>query len=188
MLLAVGTLLSELSRHAEIDIISDANIYADDDFSQRLQALVPSVRLRSPNPMGTHHVLTHHMEPLLGHYDIILASRFHAAILALRLGKPLVLIDPYRYAFEDETKLRMLSRLLRSSERYWAPLASVEKASDMVASVMAAMDDHEHCAVSYAGEHGRARQSFDDLAAFLEARMQRSAIRESTRVREFRCN
>ncbi|MEY9748895.1 hypothetical protein ABIF65_008269 [Bradyrhizobium japonicum] len=181
LLLGIGLFLSELARHAEIDIISDDNIYADDEFSLRLQALVPGVHLRSSGGVETHHALTHHMEPLIRDYDIILASRYHAAILALRLGKPLVLIDTYRHTCEDETKLRTLSRLLRSPKRYWAPLAGEREldvdtydTSDLIASVMGSLRDYEYCALSYESEHRRARQSFDDLGAFLASRKRKS--------------
>ncbi|MGH6653616.1 MAG: hypothetical protein ACRDVE_00260, partial [Actinocrinis sp.] len=176
----LATALADLSRDADLDLLGVPNIYADDVTTARLAAVLPDARVRDLPADDVDR-----LQAALAEYDAVVVSRYHTAILALRVGTPTVVADPFFTPAAGASKLRDLMTAIGLPRRYWTYWAGAPDgaaAPDLAEAVRAALVDEPVEAAAYRARHDEAVRSFDRLADALRDAVRAGAAPEPARA------
>ncbi len=169
----LGLTLIELAAVADIEFITVPNIYGDDEAGARFARSVPSAGTRTLGSTDADELTA-----ALARCDLVLVSRYHSAILALRSGTPFVAVDPFWSPLTGSSKLHELTGELGLAHRYWTHRGA-QGSADLMGVVERALADDPVEAALYQGMHLRATAAFDRLADGL-----RAASSQSPRILE----
>lgn len=165
-ILPVVTAISKkLAQSATVEFFGFGAMYGDQDLAAKLSAQVPkSTFVRLPDPQDCDAV-----QDLISSYDLIIASRYHCAILAHRACRRLIAIDPHWSHHTRTSKLAQLMEAIKHSRFYWYGHSDVQQASETLSSLIdtaltVAPQDHW---ISYETFHKRCTEHFDRLATAL---------------------
>jgi Polysaccharide pyruvyl transferase len=169
----LGRELADLSRVGPVEFIAIDNVYDDAAAAKAFAGELGDapVRLVTDPDADT-------LGEVFRDYDLVVVSRFHSAILALRAGVPFIAADPYWHPEAGTSKVHQLLAGLGLAARHWSgtgtgagqagaagsdPIgAPTAPMSDLVAAALAAAaDDRDR----YAAVHTRALAALDELAA-----------------------
>jgi hypothetical protein len=153
--------LREVANLADVEFLSIRNIYADDEVAARGVGLVPGARMCKVTADGADGVTR-----ALARYDVVVVSRFHSVVLALRAGVPFVAVDPYWSSDTGTSKVHQLLRELGAEERYWTHRGH-DTQSDLASVVARALAAEVIEPDLYHVMRARAQRSFDRLADVL---------------------
>jgi polysaccharide pyruvyl transferase WcaK-like protein len=150
----------ELGEQGELLIIGIRNMYGDDTLAQQLAAALPEARCAIAG-------VTDHDEvtALYGACDVVLASRYHSAVLALRAGTPVVGVDTS--AVIGPSKLHSLLAQLGMADRYWGVAGMADQLPAIVSVVLSSDVSAGEAAGRYRAMHDRAVADLAALAAGL---------------------
>lgn len=151
--------LADLSGEADLDLLGVPNIYSDEVTTARLAAALPGARVRALPADDLDR-----LQATIAEYDAVLVSRYHTAILALRVGTPTVVADPFFAPALGTSKLHDLMTRLGLARRYWTNAPDSGAAPDLADAVRAALADEPVEAAAYRAQHDEAVRSFDRLA------------------------
>ena len=141
-------------------------IYGDRDLAVELAAQLPDATLAC-SESGDLEVMQRRIQS----YDGLIVSRYHAAILALRCGRPFVAVDPFWTPWTRTSKLQQLMSRMDALPRYWTVDGSPGRLESLVDSIermirLPQSTDH------YKSMHAQCRSSFDRLAKALATAQQ----------------
>jgi hypothetical protein len=137
------------------------HIYGDDRVAEALAKALPRA-----------HLLARRLEPLelwrlAGRLDFHVCTRFHALLAALAQDRPFLVLDEYRRAAGDSSKIHALCRAEGLMTRYLAPYLSERPAPRLVENLEAARAGRTTFAPLVATLRARVTRHFADLAAAL---------------------
>ncbi|MBL8175730.1 MAG: polysaccharide pyruvyl transferase family protein [Bryobacterales bacterium] len=153
--------LRAVSSRAEIEFIGFGGIYGDRELARELAAQLPGASLASIEP-GEFDDLQRRMQS----YDGLVVSRYHAAILALRCGKPFVAADPFWTPWMRTSKLHQLMSRIDAAPFYWTVDGSpgrVETLVDCLERMIGSRESKDR----YSRLHAECISSFDRFATAL---------------------
>ncbi|MEV7008503.1 polysaccharide pyruvyl transferase family protein [Streptosporangium sp. NPDC051022] len=159
----LGLTLIELAAFADLEFITVPNIYGDEEAGARFARSVPSARNRTLGSTGSDE-----LTEALARCDLVLVSRYHSAILALRSGTPFVAVDPFWSRRNGTSKLHELAVELGMAHRHWA-YRGADTTEDLMRIVERALDEEPVEEQVYRDMHLRATAAFDRLAEELSA-------------------
>ena len=87
---SVSQVLKSLSDDISVEFFGFGKMYGDQELAIQLASTCPRTRVVSVTDQNLETIQT-----LISSYDGLLLSRYHAAILALRAGRPFVVADPH---------------------------------------------------------------------------------------------
>jgi hypothetical protein len=114
----LGLTLMELGGLAEVEFLAVDNIYGDDETAGQLARSVAGATVTALGSTGADHGVGPLCEAF-ARCDVVLVSRYHSAILALRTGTPFVAVDPFWSRRNGTSKLCELMNQLGLAHRYW---------------------------------------------------------------------
>lgn len=170
----LGLTLIELAAFADIEFITVPNIYGDEEAGARFARAVPRARtreIRLPGVSGDGAGAStgaNELTEAFARCDLVLVSRYHSAILALRGATPFVAVDPFWSRRNGTSKLHELTAGLGMAHRYWTH-HDAYPTEDLLGIVERALDDDPIEAAAYRDTHARARAAFDRLAEGLRS-------------------
>ena len=158
--------LRAVSGRVEIELMGFGGIYGDRDLAVELAAQLPDATLAC-SESGDLEVMQRRIQS----YDGLIVSRYHAAILALRCGRPFVAVDPFWTPWTRTSKLQQLMSRMDALPRYWTVDGSPGRLESLVDSIermirLPQSTDH------YKSMHAQCRSSFDRLAKALATAQQ----------------
>nr|WP_250507482.1 polysaccharide pyruvyl transferase family protein [Caballeronia sp. GAFFF3] len=154
--------ISQLNKSFEVNIVTANNIYGDQYFARSLALLFPDVRVQNiPIDIRSLGQITE-IQEVFASYDVLVCSRFHSVILALRAGVRVIAVDPYKHLSGQPTKLADLLQQLGLEHRIWQP-ESIGLA-DLITSSL--HDEHVEPA-RYEVQHRAAMHTFDEITQTL---------------------
>ncbi|MBB2910549.1 hypothetical protein FHS43_001812 [Streptosporangium becharense] len=159
----LGLTLVELAGFADIEFITVPNIYGDEEVGARLARAVPGARTREIRCTGADD-----LREALARCDLVLVSRYHSAVLALRGAVPFVAVDPFWSRRNGTSKLHELTGELGLAHRHWTHRGT-QATEDLLEVVERALADEPVEAAAYRDMHVRATAAFDRLAEGLRA-------------------
>ncbi|MEU8383240.1 polysaccharide pyruvyl transferase family protein [Streptosporangium sp. NPDC048865] len=181
----LGLTLIELAAFADIEFITVPNIYGDEEAGARFARAVPRARTREIRLPGVSAGGTgastgaNELTEAFARCDLVLVSRYHSAILALRGATPFVAVDPFWSRRNGTSKLHELTAELGMAHRYWTH-HDTRPAEDLLGIVERALDDDPIEASAYRDAHARARAAFDRLAEGLRSARPRVTLGRSS--------
>ncbi|MFF3444378.1 polysaccharide pyruvyl transferase family protein [Streptosporangium sp. NPDC002721] len=193
----LGLTLIELAAFADIEFITVPNIYGDEEAGARFARAVPRARVREIRLPGVSGDGTgastwastwasigastgaDELTEAFARCDLVLVSRYHSAILALRGATPFVAVDPFWSRRNGTSKLHELTAELGMAHRYWTH-HDTHPAEDLLGIVERALDDDPIEAAVYRDTHARARAAFDRLAEGLRSARPRVTLGRSS--------
>ena len=186
----LGLTLIELAAFADIEFITVPNIYGDEEAGARFARAVPRARvreLRLPGVSGgtggtgvsVASTGADELTEAFARCDLVLVSRYHSAILALRGATPFVAVDPFWSRRNGTSKLHELTAGLGMAHRYWTHQGT-HPAGDLLGIVERALDDDPIEAAAYRDTHARAAAAFDRLAEGLRSARPRVTLGRSS--------
>jgi polysaccharide pyruvyl transferase WcaK-like protein len=157
--LALG--LAGLQRAGTVEFVSVDNMYDDGSASAAFAAALGGATVR--------HVARASADELsaaLGGYDLVVVSRYHSVILALRAGVPFIAADPYWSPGAGTSKVHQLLADLGCTDRHWTGAAPGAVLTGLAEVALAgAAEDRDR----YLRQHARALDALDGLAAAISA-------------------
>lgn len=155
----LGLTLIELAGLADIEFVTVPNIYGDEEIGARFARSVPGSRTREIRLRETS-TGAEELTEALSRCDLVLVSRYHSAILALRAAIPFVAVDPFWSRRNGTSKLHELTGELGMAHRYW----NARTGGDLLKIVECALKEDPIEAAAYREAHARAMAAFDRLA------------------------
>jgi hypothetical protein len=109
------------------------------------------------------------LQALIASYDALIVSRYHAAILAHRAGRPFIAMDPHWSHRTRTSKLHELMQSINQSQFYWNGAGTEGEATAALSGMVEALmeDEPSRECVPYEEMHRQSSQNFDRLAAAL---------------------
>ncbi|MEU4408696.1 polysaccharide pyruvyl transferase family protein [Streptosporangium sp. NPDC023963] len=182
----LGLTLIELAAFADIEFITVPNIYGDEEAGARFARAVPRARVRELRLPGVSgggvsgaSTGAGELTEAFARCDLVLVSRYHSAILALRGATPFVAVDPFWSRRNGTSKLHELTAGLGMAHRYWTHRGT-HPAEDLLGIVERALDDDPIEADAYRDTHARATAAFDRLAEGLRSARPRVTLGRSS--------
>ncbi|MGW0594217.1 polysaccharide pyruvyl transferase family protein [Streptosporangium sp. NPDC002607] len=160
----LGLTLIELAGFADIEFITVPNIYGDEEVGARFARSVPGAHIREV-PLRRTSTGAEELTEALSRCDLVLVSRYHSAILALRGATPFVAVDPFWSRRNGTSKLHELTGELGMAHRHW----NAHTGEDLIGIVERALDEEPIEAIAYREAHARAAAAFDRLAEALRS-------------------
>ncbi|MGS2647695.1 polysaccharide pyruvyl transferase family protein [Streptosporangium sp. LJ11] len=183
----LGLTLIELASFADIEFITVPNIYGDEEAGARFARAVPRARVRELRLPGVSDgggvsgasTGAGELTEAFARCDLVLVSRYHSAILALRGATPFVAVDPFWSRRNGTSKLHELTAELGMAHRYWTHHGT-HPTEDLLGIVERALDDDPIEAAAYRDTHARATAAFDRLAEGLRSARPRVTLGRSS--------
>jgi polysaccharide pyruvyl transferase WcaK-like protein len=137
-------------------------MYADDETARAAAAQIPEAQLVSLGLPDADQLTA-----VFARYDVVVASRLHSIVLAMRAGTPVVAVDGYWSRHTGTSKLLELMRTVDATDRYWRG----GPPDDLVAMVQRALrpDAASGQRTAYDAQHEKARTEFDALAEAIQS-------------------
>ena len=153
--------LNRLSRVAAIEFFGFGLMYGDAGLATTLSGLVTGSTCRTGADDFDD------LQTLFASYDVLIVSRYHAAILAHRAGRPFIGVDPHWSHRTQTSKLHELMRSINQSQFYWNGAGGEEAASaglwERFETWMELEASRE--AVPYEEMHRQSLRNFDRLSS-----------------------
>lgn len=153
--------LAVLRGEADLEFLAIGNMYDDDQATKRFAASVPGATIRELSSPSADE-----LTGAFGDYDLVIASRLHSIVLALRAGTRVVAADPYWTVRAGTTKVWQLLEQMGLSHRHWTyrPDIAARPLSDVAGDALA---EESGDGERYRRMRRRALDEFDALAAFI---------------------
>jgi hypothetical protein len=162
---AVLQALRLLGDSVSIEFFGFGAMYGDRELAVQLASCLEGARVATGIPRDVDA-----MQALIASYDGLVLSRYHAAILALRAGRPFVVADPYWSESTGTSKLHQLMKQAALLQAYWADEASgIAGTGDLTAAITMMMQGEAENGNIYEALHQQSERHFDALAASLLA-------------------
>lgn len=167
----LGLTLIALAGRADLEFITVPNIYGDDETGARLARPIRGARVRELKSADAGELTA-----AMAGCDLVLVSRYHSAVLALRAGIPFVAVDPFWSPENGTSKLHELTTQLGMEHRYWT-YRQGDACADLLQIVERALDgDPARTTEVYQAMHIAAAAAFDRLADGIRAATAARAI------------
>jgi hypothetical protein len=147
--------LAGLQRIGAVEFLRVDNMYDDGSAAAALAAELSGAAVR---PVGGGAA---GLSDALGRYDLVVVSRFHSAVLALRAGVPFVAADPYWSPAAGTSKVHQLLASLGCTDRHWTGAGPLTGPAE--AALAGAAGDRDR----YLAQHARAIGALDELAGVI---------------------
>ena len=148
--------LASLRQLGTVEFVSVDNMYDDGSASASFAAALGGSPVR--HVAGTSAA---EFSAALVRYDLVVVSRLHSVILALRAGVPFIAADPYWNPGAGTSKVHQLLAGLGSTDRHWTGAEPMTCLAE--AALAGAAGDRDR----YLAQHARALDELDGLAAVI---------------------
>jgi hypothetical protein len=162
----LGEELAGLQRVGTVEFIAIDNVYDDAAAAEAFAGELGDAPVRHLADADAAEVTV-----AFGDYDLLVVSRLHSVILALRAGVPFVAADPYFHPAAGTSKVHQLLGGLGLTARHWrcGPAQAQAGGASLSELAVSALADAPEVAGCYAVAHERALAAIGTLAAAIGA-------------------